>query len=107
MEINHVRHHPACAQRPGGAYRLAVLMGDLIQLDPHSKMTSEQALLHAARNHETWTDVILLGFDEDGAFKLNSSHVSRELALWLIETAKMYVMQLPMPGSVTDEEAIS
>lgn len=78
-------------------------MGDLIDLGAHSTMTAEQALGRAHRCADDWDSVIILGYDHEDAFSLTSSHMSREQALWLIETAKAYIMQLPMPGSIKDE----
>lgn len=63
----------------------------IIDLGPHERMTPGQALEVAAR--EDWEHVIICGFHvDDGRVVLRSSHVSREFALWIIEHAKLHVM---------------
>lgn len=63
----------------------------VFELNAHARMSVEDVLTRAARNHASWDQVILLGFDDDGDFQLQSCHLTREGALWLIETAKAYI----------------
>jgi hypothetical protein len=60
------------------------LMADLIQLSPHANMSVQEALEFSARNHEEYQDVLIVGFDQDGRLMMRSSHVSRELAVFLL-----------------------
>jgi len=38
------------------------------------------------------TDVLIIGYDEDGLLKIRSSKMDRKNALWLIESAKRDIL---------------
>ena len=57
-------------------------MADVLQLDPHERMTVEEALAYTHRNHAQYTDVIIVCVDSDGDVFLRSSHISRAEAVF-------------------------
>ena len=59
-------------------------------LPPHTNMTVGQAFGTASRAN--LKEVIIIGYDEDGDFILNSSHMSRAEALFILEKAKLHTM---------------
>lgn len=59
----------------------------IVQLDPHTRMTVKEVLELQARHAEELTDVILVGYDNDGALFIRSSHLSRKDSLWLLMAA--------------------
>lgn len=67
-------------------------MENVVQLPPHTKMTVEDALEYAKR--ENLTDVLIIGFFEDGDLLCVSSAMTREQALWLCESGKLNAMGL-------------
>jgi hypothetical protein len=68
-------------------------MSEVIDLGPHDNMTPEQALAVASR--EEWEGVIVLGYQPDSdALILRSSHMTREQALWIVEHARLRVLDL-------------
>lgn len=66
-------------------------MAEIVDLGAHTNMTPAEALAVAAR--KDWEQVLIIGFCE-GNDKLVSlsSHMTREKALWIIEFAKLYIM---------------
>ncbi|PWJ88378.1 hypothetical protein C8D77_111101 [Mesorhizobium loti] len=63
----------------------------VVELGPHNKMTPEEALAYSSR--ESWDQVIIVGFHkDDDDFVVQSSHMSREFALWIAEHLKLHVM---------------
>ena len=63
----------------------------VVDLGPHERMTPEQALAQAAR--ENWRDVIICGFHKDDeTIVVRSSNVTREFALWIMEHAKLHIL---------------
>jgi len=62
----------------------------LIELSPHSFMTPNETLQKTLR--EGFTDVLVLGYDEDGELIIRSSAMKRHDALWMIEKAKLYIL---------------
>lgn len=63
----------------------------VVELGPHARMTPEEALAEASR--EPWENVMIVGFHKDhGPIVVRSSHMTREVALWIIEHAKLHVL---------------
>ena len=62
----------------------------IIELGPHDKMNVEQTL--GAAERIGFESIIIIGYDEVNDFRVLSSHMVREQALWLIEHAKLHVM---------------
>lgn len=63
----------------------------VVDLGPHERMTPAEALATASR--EEWDNVFICGFHADsGELVIRSSHMSREFALWIVEHAKLHVM---------------
>lgn len=61
------------------------MTASVIQLNAHENMTPEQCLSYAARNAEDYDDVIIVGVDKiSGQVILNSSHMSREFAVFIL-----------------------
>lgn len=59
----------------------------IVQLDPHTRMTVKEVLELQARHAEELIDVILIGYDTDGALFIRSPHISRKDSLWLLMAA--------------------
>lgn len=66
-------------------------MAEIVDLGAHINMTPTEALAVAGR--KDWRKVMIIGFVEgsEGLVSL-SSHMTRESALWIIEHAKLYIM---------------
>lgn len=65
----------------------------VIELGAHERMTPEEALAKCSR--EEWEQVIIIGFHRDhNGLIVRSSHMSLEAALWIIENAKLHVMDV-------------
>lgn len=62
----------------------------LIELPPHENMTPEECLTRAARRADTFTDVIVIGYDANEEFCMTSSHMARKDVLWLMMLAIDY-----------------
>ena len=60
------------------------------QLPASTTMTVEQAL--ASVVGETLTDVLIVGYDEDGDLYVRSSRMDRKDALWLAEMLKRWAL---------------
>lgn len=56
-------------------------MSDVVELGPHDRMTTDEALEYAKRRG--LKELIVVGYDQDGDFVVVSSHLSRSDALWL------------------------
>lgn len=69
-------------------------MASLIQLNPHENMTVKQALGYAERNADEYQDVLIVGYDQDGALLIRSSVISRNDALFLLLEAIDYVRKV-------------
>lgn len=67
--------------------RAACAGAEIFQLSPHERMTVEQCLEFAARNHSDLQDVIVVGYDEDGDVCIRSSHMTRAEATFLLMAA--------------------
>jgi hypothetical protein len=65
---------------------------EIVNLGPHDRMTPQE--LFTVVQREPWEKVIVVGFHEggDGSLVMRSSHMSREFALWIIEHAKLHVL---------------
>ena len=61
-------------------------------LPAHTNMTVEEALIVSGR--DDLDDVIVIGYDKDGEFVLNSSHISRQEALWLVKRAELHILDI-------------
>ncbi len=59
-------------------------MGDLVQIGPHDRMTPTECLAHCALDSQNYQDVIVIGYDKDGALVVRSSSMSRKEAAWLV-----------------------
>jgi len=66
-------------------------MGDVIGLDLHERMTPKEATGAAAR--QEWEKVMVLGW-QDGRLVVVPSAMTREEALFLLEHAKLYVLEV-------------
>ncbi len=63
----------------------------VVELGANSNLTPEGAI--AITSRESWHDVIILGYHKgDEKLVVRSSKMSRAEALWLIEHAKLHVM---------------
>lgn len=56
----------------------------VIQLNAHENMTPSECLSYAARNADDYQDVIIIGVDQDGRVMMNSSHMTREFAVFVL-----------------------
>ncbi len=56
----------------------------------HSRLTVQQALGTVA--DLTLTDVLVIGYNEEGSLIVRSSEMTREAALWLLEKAKLHAL---------------
>ena len=66
------------------------LMGVLIQLEPHDKMTPKECLSHCAMDSDNFRDVLVVGFDPEGEIIVRSSHMLPKDAVWLLMAAMDY-----------------
>lgn len=58
------------------------------QLPPTTTMTPEQALASVVKEQELVSDVLIIGYWDDGEFFVRSSRMDRKDALWLAENLK-------------------
>lgn len=62
-----------------------VMSASVIQLTAHENMTPEECLAYASRNAVDYDDVIVVGVAKDGGHvMLNSSHMTREFAVFIL-----------------------
>ena len=68
------------------------MTAEIIKLGPHERMTPEEALASAAQ--EQWQDIIVVGYHVNNPTEImmQTSHMNRETALWIVEWAKKYIM---------------
>ena len=67
------------------------MTAEIVKLGPHQRMTPEETLASAAQFQ--WERIIICGYHADnGELVVQSSHMTRECALWIIEWAKNWVM---------------
>lgn len=67
------------------------MSADIVNLGPHDRMTPAE--LFASVQREPWETAMVIGFHEDdGSIVVRSSHMTREFALWIVEHAKLHVM---------------
>lgn len=59
-------------------------------LAAHAHMKVDEAFSVAMRNN--LTDVIIIGYGDDGDLVINSSHMTRAEALFMLEKSKMHTM---------------
>lgn len=55
---------------------------NVIHMPVSPYMTVEQAKAMIAKDDD-WQDILALGYDKEGVFKVRSSHLTREASLWL------------------------
>jgi hypothetical protein len=65
---------------------------NVIALPASTNFKPEQALKSAQDMGEQITDVLVVGYDAEGALFVRSSHMSRAEALFLLEKAKEWAM---------------
>jgi len=63
----------------------------VVQLQAHTNMTPEEALAFCSR--ERWSEILIIGADENGEFTQRSSGMSKRDALWLLEWAKRRIYE--------------
>ncbi len=66
-------------------------VGDIIFLNPHSRMSVTDALATSSRFN--LNEVLVTGYDQDGCFVSISSSMKRKDVLWLLEQAKVILME--------------
>lgn len=59
-------------------------MADVVDLGPHERMSVADCIGVANRECAEWQDVMVLAYDEDGALVIQSSHMSRKDAAWML-----------------------
>lgn len=62
----------------------------VIQLDPHERMTVEQCVGYMQRNHAGLKELIVVGVDTDGEVVVMSSAISRAEAVFILLEAVDY-----------------
>lgn len=71
---------------------------EIVELGPHDNMTPEEALAVTAR--EPWERVVIMGFQKgNDDVVVRSSHMVREHALWILEHAKVHILNWDGPGT--------
>ena len=73
------------------------------QLPPSESMMPEQAL-DSSKTLKA-TDLLVIGWDEDGEFFLRSSRMDRSMAHWLITCAGDWIMREARPPGRNDDGA--
>lgn len=56
-------------------------------------MKPEQALDSVRRDFPDASDVVIIGYDDDGHFFVRSSHLSRRDVLWMAEQLRKYALE--------------
>ena len=67
------------------------MMGDIISIGGHSRMTPDEAFDVASRID--WKSVVIIGCDQDDNYKIHCSDMTRAQILYYLETAKLDMMQ--------------
>ena len=62
-------------------------MAEVVMLNPHERMTPQEALEYCARDHEEYQDVIVVGYDREGEIMIRSSAMSRAEASFMLLAA--------------------
>lgn len=62
-------------------------MADIFMLNPHERMTVQEALEYAAREHAEFEDVMVIAYDKDGELMVRSSAMSRAEAVFMLLAA--------------------
>lgn len=65
---------------------------NVIALPASTNFRPDQALKSTMDMGERVTDVLIVGYDEDGVLFVRSTHLSRAEALFLLEKAKEWAM---------------
>lgn len=63
------------------------MSAEVISLGPHDRMTADECLSMANLEAGKFSDVIVVGYDTDGAVKIMSSSLSRAEAVFLLLAA--------------------
>lgn len=71
--------------------------GNVVSFPATNTMTPHQALSSALlfADNDNLKEVFVVGFDGDGDLLVRSSRMTRRDALWLIEQARLYILELP------------
>lgn len=77
------------------------MAADIIELGAHERMKPEE--VEALVEREGHQEMIVLFYDANGDFGLRSSGMSNKDALWLIEEAKLRIMNAASLG-LSDED---
>lgn len=67
-------------------------MNNVFAFPPTTTMTVKQALDSVNEMHECLTDVLIVGYDDDGDLFVRSSRMDRKDALWMAEQLKLYAL---------------
>jgi len=66
-------------------------LGNVSNLPARSSFTVDQAL-ESAKQLDL-ESVLILGYDDDGQLAIRSSRIERKDALWMIESAKEFILK--------------
>lgn len=80
---------------------------EVIELGAHDNMSPAECLDYVHRRAADYQDVLVIGYDEEGSLLINSSHLSKEQANWLIDAAKMHIFTTPMLAIFKEEEQLA
>ena len=73
--------------------------GKVVEIGTHAYMTVDEAVEWVARNRERYSEILILGFDKhDGRMLSTSWHMTRADANYLIDVAKIHVLDPLYPG---------
>lgn len=67
-------------------------MSNIYGLPASESFTVEQALNSALNMAGDLTDVLILGYDSNGALVVRSSRMDRKEALWIIKQAELHAL---------------
>lgn len=60
------------------------MSGKLTSLPPHERMSVADCLAMAGRDAPKYSDVMVIGYDRNGALVITSSQMSRKDAVWML-----------------------
>ena len=66
------------------------MSAQIIQLDPHDKMSVDDCVSYISRNKEDYSDILVVGYDMDGDLVIRSSHMSVADACFMLMKAIDY-----------------
>lgn len=79
-------------------------MSEVYELGAHENMTVEEALTLCLREaqdsdeDEDDIDTIIISYYPDGDLRIRSSHMTNETANWILDKAKIHVMDVKQKG---------